>query len=71
MASDTVQPTTNSYGSINQEMLDTILTHPQHDENNEGKKILNDPVIFCSLNKTFMDVYSQIKIQERCQHHKL
>ena len=65
--SDTFLPTTNSHGNINQEMADTIMTHPQNNENYEGKKYLNDHYIFSSFNKTFMDVYSQIKIQRGCQ----
>ena len=65
--SDTFQPTTTSHGNINQEMADTVLTHPQNNQNYEGKINLNDHDIFSSFNKTFMDVYSQMKIQKGCQ----
>ena len=65
--SDTFQPTTYSHGNINQGMANTILTHPQNNENYEGKINLNYHDIFSSFNKTFMDVYSQMKIQKGCQ----
>ena len=57
MESNTFLPTTNSHRNINQEMAETILTHPQNDANFEGKKYLNDHDIFTSSNKTLMDVY--------------